>query len=243
MMDVPYGLWAAVVGAAVVAAAVVIVGLLRVAAGRETGAGPVAAAVAGWLGAAFALGGLGVFEASGDQTVPLIGVGVALPVVAGAWLLRRGGALRNLLRSAPAPWLIGVQLYRIAGVLFLVAWALDLMPWQFALPAGIGDVVVGLAAPVVARRVARRPERSHGLAMAWNVLGLADLVIAVTTGFLTSPSAFQLLATNDPNALITRLPFVLIPTFAVPLSVLLHLAAVQRLRAVTDRFEEAGARL
>ncbi len=230
-MDVPYGLWAAVAGAAVAVAVVVIAGLLRVTADRGRGAGPFAAAVAGWLGAAFVLGGFGVFSASADSPVPLIGLGVGLPIVAGAWLLRQGGALHDLLQAASTPWLIGVQFYRVAGVLFLAAWALDLMPWQFALPAGVGDAIVGLSAPVVARRVARWPEKSRRLAMSWNLIGLADLAIAVATGFLTSPSPFQQLAVNDANTLITRLPFVLIPTFAVPLSVLLHLAAVRRLRA------------
>jgi hypothetical protein len=55
-------------------------------------------------------------------------------------------------------------------------------------------------------------------------------VIAVTCGFLTAPSVFQQLALNDPNTAITRFPFVLIPTFAVPLSIILHIFVLARLR-------------
>ena len=48
----------------------------------------------------------------------------------------------------------------------------------------------------------------------------------MTTGFLTSPSAFQLFAFDLPNELISQFPLVLIPVFLVPLSVLLHLASL-----------------
>jgi hypothetical protein len=229
-MDVPFGLWIAVVGGNVAVAAAVILGVLK--AGRDTPATAriVAWTLAGWLAAFFVLGGLGVFKATPDRAVPVIAAGVVLPIAAGVWLFRRRSALPGLLQSTPLSWLIGVQLYRVVGAVFLVAWALDLMPWQFAVPAGAGDVLVGVAAAAVARRVARAPERSRGVALAWILFGLADLVVAVTMGFLTSPSPLQQLALNDPNTLISRLPFVLVPTFAVPLSVLLHLAAWQRLR-------------
>ena len=60
-----------------------------------------------------------------------------------------------------------------------------------------------------------------------NFVGIADLMLAVSTGFLTSPSVFQVLSTNAPNYAITRFPLVLIPTFAVPVSILLHLGALK----------------
>ncbi|MBV8528133.1 MAG: hypothetical protein JOZ75_07440, partial [Candidatus Dormibacteraeota bacterium] len=73
--------------------------------------------------------------------------------------------------------------------------------------------------------------RARRVAIAWNLLGITDLVVAVALGFLSSPSHFELLSLSSPNALITRMPYVLIPTFAVPLSILLHIAALRRLRA------------
>jgi hypothetical protein len=66
----------------------------------------------------------------------------------------------------------------------------------------------------------------------------------VTTGFLTSPSAFQLFAFDLPNELISQFPLVLIPVFLVPLSVLLHLASLTKLRRDAlrnDRREMARA--
>ncbi|MBS0151374.1 MAG: hypothetical protein JSR31_10570 [Nitrospira sp.] len=49
-------------------------------------------------------------------------------------------------------------------------------------------------------------------------------------GFATSPSPVQLAALDHPNELITAFPLVLIPTYLVPISVLLHLVSMAKLR-------------
>jgi hypothetical protein len=38
----------------------------------------------------------------------------------------------------------------VAGLSILALWAEGLLPARFALPAGIGDVLIGLSAPLVA---------------------------------------------------------------------------------------------
>ena len=144
----------------------------------------------------------------------------------------------------PQHWLIGVQLYRALGVIFLILYAAGKLPGLFAWPAGLGDVLVGVLSPVVAIAYWRGPRENADLVSAWNLFGLADLVVAVTTGFLTSPSAFQLYAFDLPNELISRFPLVLIPVFLVPLSVLLHLASLAKLRqsALRDNYRRESAR-
>jgi len=102
---------------------------------------------------------------------------------------------------------VGVQFYRVLGVIFLVLLLDGSTPGVFAAPAGTGDVAVGLLAPAVAWAFARGLRGSTGLVRAWNLLGLAYLVVAVTTGFLSSPSPIQLFAFDNPNNLITRSPW------------------------------------
>lgn len=58
-----------------------------------------------------------------------------------------------LITAIPLPWLIAVQFYRVLGVLFLVAYPWQLMPAEFALHAGIADMLIGLTAPLVAYAV------------------------------------------------------------------------------------------
>jgi hypothetical protein len=127
-----------------------------------------------------------------------------------------------------------VQFYRVVGGIFLIAYLQDDVPGAFALPAGIGDVLVGIAAPFAAVALASRGvDRAWPLVTAWCAMGIADLVVAVSCGFLTAPSSFQQLALSEPNTAITSYPLVLIPVFAVPLSIVLHvfvLAPPPRLR-------------
>jgi hypothetical protein len=89
---------------------------------------------------------------------------------------------------------------------------------------------VGLAAPLVGLALARRAAWGGALAVLWNVFGLLDLVVAVGmgTGYLAT-----LLAPTQggvaPAAAMGVFPLVLVPTFAVPLSIMLHLLGLTRL--------------
>jgi len=181
----------------------------------------------GWMTAAIALAVAGVFVPTETEVVPSVGVAVVIPLIAGIAAFALSPGLRGLIQRISLPSLTAFQVYRVAGGIFVIAWADGLMPAEFAMPAGIGDVIVGLTAPVAAYALKRG---KHWPAVVWNLLGLADLVIAVTMGILTSPSDFQATAFDQPNTAVAFYPFVLIPVFLVPLSILLHLAGLWRLR-------------
>jgi hypothetical protein len=69
--------------------------------------------------------------------------------------------------------------FRVAeGTAFLAIMALGHLPALFALPAGLGDVAAGIAALLVARRLAQGGGRR---AAVWlNAFGMTDLVVALT---------------------------------------------------------------
>jgi len=161
---------------------------------------------------------------------PTIQYGLLIPIIVGVLLFRTWPMLRRILDIVPNSWLVGVQFYRVVGVIFLVLYAGGQLPAPFALPAGIGDVLVGILAPLAALSFAGSPETAARRVRLWNWLGIADLVIAVTMGFATSPSPLQLLSFDHPNQLAGMFPLALIPVFAVPLSILLHIASLQKLR-------------
>jgi len=52
-------------------------------------------------------------------------------------------------------------------------------------------------------------------------------------GAMTSPGLPHLLALDAPNLLITSFPLVMVPTFAVPLALVLHGIVLWRLRRET----------
>jgi hypothetical protein len=200
---------------------------------RRRGFWTISALLVAWVLTALALTWSGFYQGSGTR-IPTIPLGLLIPIAAGVILFRRWPLFRRVIEAIPQSWLVIIQVYRVEGLLFLTLYSRGLLPGAFAWPAGIGDIIVGLLAPVAGIAYMRGARGSAGLLRAWNLLGLADLVVAVTTGFLTSPSPLQLLSLDRPNELISAFPLAMIPAFLVPFSVLLHLASLQKLRAPTS---------
>jgi hypothetical protein len=53
---------------------------------------------------------------------------------------------------------------------------------------------------------------------------------------MTSPSALQVAGFDVPNQMITEFPLALVPTFAVPLSILLHFASLAKTKRARTEF-------
>lgn len=164
------------------------------------------------------------------RKVPTIQYGLLIPILLGVLLFWNWPRLSRAVAVIPNEWIIAIQFYRALGVIFLILYAAGRLPGLFALPAGLGDVSVGLLAPLVATAYARSSSGSARRVRLWNLLGIADLVIAVTMGFLTSPSPLQLASFDRPSVLISIFPLSLIPVYMVPLSILLHFASLHHLR-------------
>lgn len=198
------------------------------------------ALLTGWLLAALVLSWVGFYEGS-LAGIPRLPLGLLVPIAAGLLLFPRWPLLRRIVDAIPQKWLVGIQTYRAEGVIFLILYASGRLPGAFALPAGIGDVIVGVLAMITAISYRDGGRGSTAWLRTWNLLGMADLAVAVTTGFLTSPSPVQLLALDRPNTLVTAFPLVLIPVFLVPLSVLLHLASLRKLSGIARESRERKA--
>ena len=186
-----------------------------------------------WLAAIWYLAVAGVFRPvpplPGQRPLPLLPIAILLPPIVALVLLMRSRRIAALIDAMPAHWLVGLQVYRVLGGVFLINWARGLIPGEFALPAGIGDVLVGLLALPVAAYVAGGTAWGRRLGIAWNVLGLLDFVSAISTGFMTSPGPFQVLALDHPNTLVGTYPTVMIPGFSVPSSIVLHILSIWQL--------------
>jgi hypothetical protein len=111
--------------------------------------------------------------------------------------------------------------FRVAGVFFLLYLALGHLPALFALPAGLGDIASGIAAPLVARRLAQGT--GLGAAVWFNAFGITELTVDITLGALTG---YGLLHVTPSSAPISQLPLVLITTVDVPLMLALHITSL-----------------
>jgi len=193
--------------------------------------------IGGWLVLAIALAASGFFVTDPSEAPPRIAWAL-VPLVLGIALLAASSGFRRTIDAVPPDRLIGVQLYRVLGGVFVVGWALGIFPAVFALPAGLGDLLIGVAAPRIAKDLRNGYPASRRRAILWNVLGLADLVMAVALGVLSAPGPLQRFAFDRPNVAISEFPFVIVPTVLVPLSVLLH---VFSLRSLTRSRSAAAA--
>jgi hypothetical protein len=227
--DPPAYLWAITITgpAAVVALTCVALygGAARAGLGRGRAAllaGAAAVLLGGWLAASAVIAGHGGYRAL--PWFPVAAAGFLGTLLA----LSRLPVMARVLRApGMASRLVYPHSFRVAGVVFLAYLALGHLPALFALPAGVGDITSGIAAPLVARRLARG---TGGRAAAWfNAFGLTDLAVALTLGALTG---FGLIAITPSSAPITELPLALIPTATVPLLLALHITSVSTLGRV-----------
>ncbi|MEN3304576.1 MAG: hypothetical protein V7603_778 [Micromonosporaceae bacterium] len=197
-----------------------------------------AAVWAAWIVVSAVLADDGAYRQSVSQNRAWIGVaaggalvaallGTAIPAVGKA--LRGPGSLARL--TVP-------HTFRVVGAAFIVVMALGKLPAAFALPAGLGDIAVGIAAPFIARRLAVGDRTG---AIWFNILGILDLIVAVSIGFLAGLGPSRLLDVSPSTADVALLPLALIPTTAVPLALALHVTSLIRLRAAPVRVPHTPA--
>jgi hypothetical protein len=181
-----------------------------------------------WLGATWAIAAMGLLL-PGVIRIPLLPLLIVVPTAIAIAVLGYSVHIGKLLDVTPVAWLIGIQAYRVVGAMFFLGLMAGSMPGVFAWPAGVGDVITGLLALPVAAAISGGRSGSVRAAVLWNVFGLADLVLAVLLGALTSPGPLQHLTFEHPNLGIAAYPYAIIPAFIVPGSFVLHVLSLRQL--------------
>jgi hypothetical protein len=232
MYDPPGYLWviilAGVIAIPVATCAVLYGGAVRAGLGRRRAAlltGGAAAVLGGWFAASAVIAGHGWYHTRLGHGVPWMPVAV----VGFLGLLEALRRIPVVTRALTAPGMnsrleLPHTFRMVEGAAFVIIMALGHLPALFALPAGLGDIAAGIAAPLVARKLARGTGRRAAL---WHTaFGMTDLVTALTLGAIT---AYQLVSISPSGAPISELPIALIPTAGVPLLFALHLTSLSAL--------------
>ena len=118
--------------------------------------------------------------------------------------------------------LIAVHTWRIGGIAFLWGMTQGLLDPAFAIPAGAGDILIGVTAIPFAIFLWKGYSWAKYAVVVWSVLGIADLVNAITLGVITNP--------DISTSTMAIFPWILIPTVGVPLALALHGITLYRLR-------------
>jgi len=231
MYDPPAYIWVITIGAtAAMAAATCVVlygGAKRAGLGRRRAAalaGGAAAVLGGWFTASAVIAGHGWYDTRLGHGVPWLPIAVAGFFGALLALRRIPVVARALAAPGQVSRLEYPHVFRVEGVAFLVVMALGHLPALFAWPAGLGDIAAGIAAPLVAYRLARGT--GHRAARWHTAFGITDLVVALTLGGLTG---FQLIHVTPSATPLFGLPLALIVTAGVPLLLVLHISSMSAL--------------
>jgi hypothetical protein len=192
----------------------------------------IAAVLGGWLVLSGLLARAGVYRQDLGEVVPWFPVVVAGTLIALLLATRIPLVSRILAAPGTPARLVLPHTLRVVGVLFLIVMAQGQLPAAFALPAGLGDIAIGAAAPYIARRLTRDTGRTG--AVRFHVLGILDLIVAGSIGFLL----IGLVEVSPSTEPLLLLPLALIPTVPVPLALALHIVSLRRLRTATRLEEE-----
>jgi hypothetical protein len=189
--------------------------------------------IAAWLSAWFVLvvilGATRALYYEHGLGMPGLGVAVALPVVILCLTVARAKSLREAFHRVPLWLLIGVHTVRLLGISFIILYAAGRLPAPFAPVAGWGDIFIGATAPLVAWLVYRQGANARPILWIWNIIGLADLIAAVGLGATSSPGPARLIFAEPSSAIMTTLPWLLIPGFLVPILLTVHIGIFIRL--------------
>lgn len=181
----------------------------------------VIAVLAVWLTAVLVLGSAGAFAGTSDAPPIAIGLGATLPIATFLVAYATLRSFRRYVLSIDLRLLASIQAWRWAGLGFLTLYAYGVLPALFAWTAGLGDMAIGATAPWIAVALARSSEFADTRRfMSWNLLGILDLVVALSIGALSGVA----------TASMAQMPLVLVPGFLVPFFVILHLTALFQAR-------------
>ena len=196
----------------------------------ETHTLPVWFVVMAWAALSLMLNVLGVFATPPDQPPLALLIAVIGPPIVFVVSYFFSANVRTLALRLDLRLLTAMQAWRVVGAMFLVLLSFGFLPGTFAWPAGIGDLLVGAYAPFVVLAISRHTPGWHTHVVLLNVLGLLDFVGAIGGGVLSGRSPLGMLRGDVTTDLMQALPLSLIPTFAVPLWIVLHLISLIKLR-------------
>jgi hypothetical protein len=221
---------ALMLGAILVADMTVVIGLAAIRPAARVAAFVIAGTWASLIFAIAAAGGFGL-GTTGYLPAPVIAFLALMTGGLAGWA--RWPAFRNALLSLPLAGLVGINAFRIGGVSFLILHSQGRLAAPFAISAGWGDIVTGLAAIPLAIMAARKGYLPRRLLTVWTAFGALDLITAIALGALSAPGTPFRLFTEAPGTLaMGTLPWVGVPTLLVPLYLMTHLTIAARMRAV-----------
>jgi len=172
-----------------------------------------------WLGTAFFVGQQLLLQRLPPFGVPAVVLGLSALLLLAYFRL---ATVRAWVDALDLRALVLLHVTRLVGLYFLVLSRRGVLPSDFAVPGGIGDIIVATLALVVVFAPLADASRERAIRI-WNIIGLVDIALVVLTAVrLDLANPLQMRA-------MTYLPLSLLPTFLVPLLIATHIIIYTRL--------------
>ena len=179
---------------------------------------PIIFALLAWFCFALAVGASGKFHYASAVGVAATVWTLTALALAACWKIR---TIRDCLTHIDVRELIAVHLTRFVGIYLLILGNRGDLPEGFAKPAGIGDIVIAIAAGFF---VLVPQLRSRKVLLIWNALGLLDIIFVAFSALRFGLKDWQSIAP------LRALPLSLLPTFIVPLVIVSHILIFVRFK-------------
>ncbi len=184
-------------------------------------------ALALWGVAALALSFTGLITPARPVLIPVCLLGSTAAVLL-SW--RRVRAAREFFEGLALPAYLGLHITRaFIGTGFLILLSRGMLPAEFAVRAGVGDIIAGVLAALVLVIPARTSWHRRALWF-FNVVGLVDILLVVAT-------AQRILLFGDASSMraFWHAPWPMLPLFVVPLVIASHVILFARLARQSPR--------
>jgi hypothetical protein len=172
-----------------------------------------------WLGTAFFAGQQLLLQRLPPFGLPAVVLGLSAVLLLAYFRL---ATVRAWVDALDLRTLVLLHVTRFVGLYFIVLSRRGLLPYDFAVPGGIGDIIIATLALVVVFAPLADASRARAIRI-WNVIGLIDITLVVLTATRLN------LANPLQMSAMTYLPLSLLPTFLVPLLIATHLIIYARL--------------
>jgi hypothetical protein len=191
----------------------------------------IAGIAGGWVGLASHMAAIGALTFSPEHPVPMLGILAAAPLLILGFSTAISARLRAVLLAIPLSLLVGINVLRVVGVLFLALAAVGRLSGPFPYFAGLGDILTGVMAVPLALSIARNPSEPRPSLARWNALGALDLIVAVALGLTSAAGPLRIFHAGAGSSAIQYLPFSLVPTVMVPFYLSVHAIVAAKLAA------------
>lgn len=156
--------------------------------------------------------------------IPRFTIALFIPVLIGL-IAFASQSFRTLLDSTPLSLMVGVQTFRLMGIVFLFVAAEGLGPKEFV-SSGYGDLVTGVLALTAGLMLYKKVGGAKFVAWLFTVAGLLDLLNVSRILLTYYPSWFE----GVPSTVgAGEFPLVLVVAVVAPIALLLHIYAIRSL--------------